>query len=154
VRLALLGCGEVVRAKHLPALKRIADLRIVAVCDLDHDRCQAVADQFGIPRQTTAAADVFAMKDVDVVGVCTNPGSHAVLAVGAMQAGKAVYVEKPLAQTVAECEQLVNEAERNRVTAMTGFHMRFHRLVAQAREKLQQGSIGAVQSVRLVWHSP
>src|SRR5208283_4045849 len=98
-----------------------------------------VAHQFGIPRMTTAA-EVFAMTDVDAVGVCTNPGSHTVLALGAMRAGKAVYVEKPLALTVAECEQLVAEAERTRVTAMTGFHMRFHRLVVQAREKLSQGS--------------
>jgi predicted dehydrogenase len=85
------------------------------------------------------------MLNVDAVGVLTSPGSHAILALGAMQAGKAVYVEKPLALTVAECEQVAEEAERTRVTAMTGFHMRFHRLVAQAREKLSQGCIAAVQ---------
>jgi predicted dehydrogenase len=154
VRLALLGCGEVARAKHLPALKRIAEVQVVAVCDIDRDRCQAVAQQFAIPRQTTAAAYVFAMGDVDAVGILTNPGSHEVLALAAMKAGKAVYVEKPLALTVAECERLVAEAERTRMPAMTGFHMRFHRLVVEAHEKLRQGAIGAVQSVRVVWHSP
>jgi len=154
VRLALLGCGEVVRAKHLPALRRIAEAKVVAVCDIDSDRCRTAANQLGISRVTTAAADVFAMADVDAVGVLTNPGSHAVLAMGAMRAGKAVYVEKPLALSLPECEQLVAEAELTGVTAMTGFHMRFHRLVAQAREKLSQGCVGAVQSVRVVWHSP
>jgi predicted dehydrogenase len=135
-------------------LKRIAEVQIVAVCDIRRGRCHALTHQFGIPRVTTAIADVFAMLNVDAVGVLTSPGSHAILALGAMQAGKAVYVEKPLALTVAECEQVAEEAERTRVTAMTGFHMRFHRLVAQAREKLSQGCIAAVQSVRVVWHSP
>ena len=154
VRLALLGCGEVVRAKHLPALRRIADVQVLAVCDINRDRCQALARQFNIPVATAEPSDIFAMTNVDAVGVCTNPGSHAKLALEAMRAGKSVYVEKPLALTVEECAQLVAEAGRAGVTAMTGFHMRFHRLVAAAHEKLKQGSIGPVQSVRVVWHSP
>ncbi len=154
VRLALLGCGEVSRAKHLPALMRIPEVEVVAVCDVDGGRCRAVADKFGISRHSTDSAEIFAMKDVDAVGVCTNPSSHSALAIAAMRAGKAVYVEKPLALTLAECERMVDESEQACVTAMTGFHMRFHRLVAQAREKLTQGAVGPVQSIRVVWHSP
>src|SRR6185295_448813 len=130
-RLAVIGCGEVTRAKHLPALSKIAEISLVAVCDLDKNRAREVAAAFSIPKHSVDSNEIFAMQDVDAVGVCTDPGSHADLAIAAIRSGKHVYVEKPLALSVADCARLIAAADAGSVLTMTGFHMRFHRLIRQ-----------------------
>jgi predicted dehydrogenase len=154
LRLAIIGCGEVVRAKHLPALSNVAGVSVIALCDLGRARAREVAAQFGVPRHCADAGEIFAMPDVDAVGVCTDPGSHADLAISAMRAGKHVLVEKPLALTTADCARMIDAAEASAVVAMTGHHMRFHRLIQEARERIRQDILGPIESVRMVWHSP
>jgi predicted dehydrogenase len=63
-------------------------------------------------------------------------------------------VEKPLALTAADCTRMVAAAEAAKVIAMTGFHMRFHRLMREAREHIRKGILGPIESVQMVWHSP
>jgi myo-inositol 2-dehydrogenase / D-chiro-inositol 1-dehydrogenase len=154
VRLALIGCGEVTAEKHLPTIKKISEIELTAVCDLDKNRARAAAAKFGVARHSDDANEIFALRDVDAVGVLTDPGSHADLAIGAIRAGKHVLVEKPLALTPQDCARMIKEANARSVITMTGFHMRFHRLVRQARELIRQGQFGAIESVRVVWHSP
>ena len=154
LRVALIGCGEVVRAKHLPALARVPGAEVVALCDTDAERRERVAAQFRVARAFGSIGEALAGGDVDAVGVCTDPGSHADLAIAAMRAGKHVLVEKPLALSVAECRRMIEEAGRAGVVAMTGFHMRFHRLVRLAREQIRLGAAGEIESIRVVWHSP
>jgi myo-inositol 2-dehydrogenase/D-chiro-inositol 1-dehydrogenase len=154
IRVALIGCGEVTRAKHLPALAQVNGIVVVAVCDVDGRFSREAAGRFRVAKHCTEASEVFAMRDVDAVGVCTDPGSHAELAVAAMRAGKHVLVEKPLALTTMDCARMIAEAEAAGVIGMTGFHMRFHRLIREARERIRTGILGQIDSVRLVWHSP
>ncbi len=132
----------------------MAGAEVVAVCDIDACRRERVAAQFRIAGACGTIDEVLARRDVDAVGVCTDPGSHPELAIAAMHAGRHVLVEKPLALSVAECERMIEEAGRAGVVAMTGFHMRFHRLVRRAREIIRLGAAGDIESIRLVWHSP
>jgi len=154
VRVAVIGCGEVTRAKHLPALAEVPGVSVVALCDLDSRRASEAAAQFGVARHCTDAGEVFAMQDIEAVGVCTDPESHANLAVAAMQAGKHVLVEKPLALTTVDCVRMIAAAKTAGVIAMTGHHMRFHRLIREARQRIREGILGPIESVRMVWHSP
>lgn len=154
VRVALIGCGEVTRAKHLPSLAQVSEVSVVALCDLDGQSAREAAARFRVAKHCTDAGEIFAMPEVDAVGVCTDPGSHAELAVAAMRAGKHVLVEKPLALTTMECSRMMAEADAAGVIAMTGFHMRFHRLMREARERIREGVLGPIESVRMVWHSP
>jgi predicted dehydrogenase len=94
------------------------------------------------------------MPTVDAVGVLTDPGSHANVAIQAVRAGKHVLVEKPLTLEVTEALLLVRESAAAKVIAMTGFHMRFHHLIRQTRERIARGDLGEVESIRLIWHSP
>jgi predicted dehydrogenase len=154
LRLALIGCGEVTREKHAPALLRLPGVAVVALCDLDLSRCRALAAPFPAARLCTDSREVFSMPGVDAVGILTDPGSHAELALGAMQTGKHVLVEKPLALVAHDGVRMVRQARSANVIAMTGFHMRFHRLLRQARETIARGDLGEIESVRVVWHSP
>ena len=154
VRLALIGCGEVTRAKHAPAIRRLAGVDVVALCDLDLARCRAVSAQFPKARFGTNAGEAISMADVDAVGVLTDPGSHTELALAALGARKHVLVEKPLALVATDAMRLVDRANTAGVVAMTGFHMRFHRLIKPARDLIARGELGEIESIRVIWHSP
>lgn len=152
LKIGLIGCGEVTRAKHLPALRRIPTAQVTALCDLDPARARAA--QFHVPRAVSNPAHLLAFDDLDVVGVLTPPESHVDLAIAALDARRPVYVEKPLALDVPSCQRLLHHAHAARLPAVTGFHMRFHRLVRHARDILRSGALGPIESVRLAWHSP
>lgn len=154
LRIAVAGCGEVTRAKHLPALMRVPGVQVVAVCDPDVEKCRKVAQQFGIAQSAPSLAEILAQANLDAVGICTDPASHPELAIAAIGAGKHVLVEKPLALSPAECRQMMAAAAEAGVVAMTGFHMRFHRLVRRLRRLLSEGAVGRLESLRMTWHSP
>lgn len=142
LQIGVAGCGWVTEHWHLPALAGRTDARVVAVTDLDGARAQRVAQRFGIDR---CHADVRALVEdpsVEAVAVCVPTESHAEVAALALQAGKHVLVEKPLALDVADCDRLIELEQRSGRTAMVGFNLRWHRLVRQARERLRAGAVG------------
>jgi predicted dehydrogenase len=155
IRLALVGCGEVTDEKHLPALRRLGDVSVVALADADAGRLDRVADRFAVPaRFPDVHALLEAVPDLDAVGVCVPPAVHAEVAVPALRAGKAVLIEKPLAASLAHCDLLMDEARRASAVAMVGFHMRWHRLVRRARAVIDSGALGRLEAIRAIWYSP
>ena len=121
----IVGCGAVAR-HHVPALRAARGVRLVAAFDLD----ATAAAGTGAPVAGSLAELIDA---VDVVAVCTPPDRHADVAVAALQAGRGVLVEKPLATTLADADRIVGAA--GELLAATGFQLRCHRkLPVQARE--------------------
>ncbi|GAA0975352.1 Gfo/Idh/MocA family oxidoreductase [Acrocarpospora macrocephala] len=106
VRLALVGCGRIAQAAHLPALEKAEGVELVAVSDPSQDVARAVAGRYGIPAAYTDQAQVFADPSVEAVVVAAPDRFHYSIAAAALKAGKHVLVEKPLASTVQEAEVL------------------------------------------------
>ena len=154
VKLGLIGCGEVTRAKHLPALARCPSVSVVAACDIDRDACARVARQFGIARQFDDVEALLASTDIDAAGICMPPAHHAEIAIAALRAGKHVWIDKPLTLDAPSALRIITAVGETGLVAMTGFHMRFHRLVSEARALIRSGDLGALESARVVWHSP
>lgn len=113
-----------------------------------------MARQFAIRGRHRDIDELLSSPEVDAVGICTPPESHAEIALAAIEAGKHVWVDKPVTLHPGDCVRMMEAAQRRGVLAVTGFHMRFHRLVRQTQEQLRAGAVGTVESVRLVWHSP
>ena len=90
----------------------------------------------------------------DVIGVLGAPGAHADVAMQAIDAGCHVLVEKPLALTLDAADALIAGAQGRSPLVAMGFHMRWHRLVRQAREVIQSGRLGTIESIQTVWNSP
>ncbi|HYM13776.1 MAG TPA: Gfo/Idh/MocA family oxidoreductase, partial [Bryobacterales bacterium] len=84
----------------------------------------------------------------DVVAVCVPPRFHAEIALAALDAGKHVFVEKPLALSLEECDRLVERSARAPQKAMVGFNLRWHRLLRRARERIAQGALGPIELIR------
>lgn len=154
VALGIAGCGEVTCAKHLPALQHVPQIRVVAVADPVSEKARGAAARFRVPRVLEDAASLVELPEIEVVGVCVPPGRHADVAVMALEAGKHVWIDKPLALTPADCDRIGAAARAQGKQALVGHHMRWHRLVRKVRDLIREGALGEIESVRCVWNSP
>ena len=154
VRLGVVGCGLVVEARHLPALAHVDEIGVEAVADVDVTRAERVADRFGVPRVYHAALELIGDPALDAVAICTPAAAHAEIGLAALASGKHLFVEKPLALTLADAEAVVECARAARVKAVMGFNLRAHRLVRQARKIVRDGGVGAVRGLTTVFNDP
>src|SRR3954470_9739390 len=121
------------------------------VCGRTESATRAAADQLGWSSWVTDWREVLDRDDVQVVDICTPGDSHAEIAVAALEAGKHVLCEKPLAHTGAEAEQMPAAADAARargVHSMVGFNYRRTPALAYARRLIEQGALGTIHHVR------
>lgn len=154
VRLGILGCGSIARNAHLRSLALASGARAVALADPAPQDLEAAQPLAPDARTVADYHDVLDMPDVDAVIIALPPALHADAAVAAMQRGKHIYIEKPLATSVADADRVLAESERSGLTAMMGFNYRFNPLVERARVDIANGAIGAPASIRTVFATP
>ena len=152
VRIGLIGCGGISVADTRAFLAH-PECEIAAICDVDDDQLKKTLDRLDKlgRRRPDAVKDfrrVVDRKDVDVCLVCTPDHWHAIPTIAAMQAGKDVYVEKPLATSIAEGRAMRDAArELGRVCQM-GTHWRSGQHWGEAAEMVRSGKLGKVRQVR------
>jgi predicted dehydrogenase len=151
IRLGIIGCGRVAEERHLPALRRLPQIRVVATADPDPRRGSRLADRFGAAHRLSDYRALLDLTDVDAVAVLTPTSSHAEVGLAALEAGKHVLVEKPLALNLAECDRLIARAARSDRRVVVGFNLRWHRLVRRARAFLETGALGRIKAIRSVY---
>src|SRR5688500_13310896 len=95
VALGIIGCGRATRQLHLPALRHVPAIRVVALADTDGRRLEQTAEQFGVAGRYTDAEALIEADECDAIAVCVPVGAHADTAVRALAADKHVFVEKP-----------------------------------------------------------
>lgn len=149
VKLGLIGCGWVAENIHLPALKYGADAQVVAAAEVDPERLNRVAERFHIKDRYTHFLDLLTHPTIEAVAICVPAQFHVEVALAALDAGKHLFIEKPLALGLEECERLIDRAAKfPSLKVMIGFNMRWHRLVRQAREMILGDAIGPLQMIR------
>jgi myo-inositol 2-dehydrogenase/D-chiro-inositol 1-dehydrogenase len=138
VRIGIVGAGGIAQ-RHVEGLVALERAKITAVVDVRVERAAQLAQKAGAtPYQTVADC----LDQVDLVYVLTPPSLHRSLVVAAMEAGKHVVVEKPLASTLEDGEAMVAAARRNGVKLMTAFNMRFRLGFRRLKETLESGQLG------------
>lgn len=123
VRAALIGCGGRGINAHGAWMRQSPQFDLVAVCDLDKARRSAASDRLQVPGLADYR-DILNRRDIQAVIIATNARSHAPIALDAIQAGKHVLIEKPLADTAAAAYALTAAAERAAVIGMVGYQFR------------------------------
>jgi myo-inositol 2-dehydrogenase / D-chiro-inositol 1-dehydrogenase len=154
VRIGIVGCGEVTEQKHLRVLRDIPEAQVVALADLDAQRLHRVAERYEVKHRYQDVGALLGHSEIEAVGVCVPAHAHAEVAVAAMAAGKNVYVEKPVALTLEDADRISQAAKGRSSLHLMGFHMRWHRLIRDARARLAAGEIGELESIRTTWFSP
>jgi predicted dehydrogenase len=144
VRAALIGAGFV-GPHHVDAIRRTGYAEVVALAGTDPTRAAAKAASLGVPRSTGTAEELLTDPDIDVVHICTPNATHVAMAGAAMQAGKHVVIEKPIATDTEGAERLVAIQRMTARHAMVAFTYRGYPMVQRARELVATGDLGALR---------
>jgi myo-inositol 2-dehydrogenase / D-chiro-inositol 1-dehydrogenase len=154
IGIGVIGCGRVAVERHLPVLRALDDASLVALADVNETRLHETARRFEVEQCFTDYRALLDRADVDAVAILTPPLVHAELGCEALDAGKHVFIEKPLATNLADCKRLQSRAERSSRRVMVGFNMRWHRLVLRAREIISSGALGRIKGVSSLYTHP
>lgn len=127
LRIGIIGCGGIANGKHMPALKQVKDAEMVAFCDIIPERAEKAKADFGNDDAVVYLDYKELLKDdsIDVVHVCTPNISHAEISIAAMEAGKHVMCEKPMAKTGAEAQAMIEASKRTGKKLTIGYQNRF-----------------------------
>ena len=133
---------------HLPALARIAEVEVTALADADAGRLKAAGTKWGVDRRYPDYRALLRDPAVDAVLITVPTPFHCEVFLAAADAGKHIYIEKPLAMNLEEADQMLAAAVQSAVRSVVGFNLRSHRLVEKARELIRAGVLGPIVSVR------
>ncbi len=154
IRWGMIGCGEVTEVKSGPAFARPPHSSLVAVTSRSRARAQDYAHRHNVPRVHDDAAALVGDPDVDAIYIATPPSSHKTYAVLAAEAGKPVYVEKPMATSHADCLEMINAAERARVPLFVAYYRRALPRFQEIARLLSAGAIGDIRAVTVSLRQP
>jgi predicted dehydrogenase len=152
INVGVIGTGG--RARHLmKSLAKIEGVRMIALCDV-WDNALSLAAPLADEKATAtkASAELLASKDIPAVLIGTPDHQHVPCSIAALQAGKHVYVEKPLTHDLSEGEKILAAAKQAKTILQVGTQQRSMPHIAEARTLIQEGKIGKVFKVRMSWN--
>jgi predicted dehydrogenase len=154
INVGIIGCG--IRGReHLTAFHKLPGARISAVCDPDRKRLEEATAQLSGARQYTDMRDIFQMSEIDAVVIATCNHWHALAAIWALEAGKHVYVEKPLSLTHWEGRQLVEAAKKSNRIVQVGTQQRSDPMQQEIKNFLhEEAALGKVEWVLVNRYGP
>ncbi|MCM3772774.1 MULTISPECIES: Gfo/Idh/MocA family protein [Priestia] len=147
VKIGVIGCGSIAQHRHLPEYKMNEQVELVAVCDINAERANSVAQQYGVKAYTNYE-ELLASGTVEAVSVCTPNYLHAPISVAALNSGVHVLCEKPMATSEEEAKAMIEAAKTNGKKLMIGHNQRFVASHQKARELIEKGEIGKIYSFR------
>ncbi len=146
LKIGIIGCGGIANGKHMPALKKLDNVEMVAFCDIIKERAEKAAKEFG-----TEGAKVYTdykelLKDnsIDVIHVCTPNREHSFITVDSLEAGKHVMCEKPMAKTYAEAKEMLDAAKRTGKKLSIGYQNRQNPEAQYIKKCCDAGELGEI----------
>ena len=146
LRIGIIGCGGIANGKHMPALKKQKDVQMVAFCDIIEERAVKAAKDYGTPdaKTYTDYKKLLEDKTIDVVHVCTPNKEHSFITIDALEAGKHVMCEKPMAKTYAEAKAMLDAAKRTGKKLTIGYQNRHTPQALYVKQACDEGVLGDI----------
>jgi predicted dehydrogenase len=146
VRVAIIGCGGIANGKHIPGLSKLDTVELVAFCDIIEEKAIAAAALIGTTgiRVYTDYKELLKDETIDVVHVCTPNKSHSFITIDALEAGKHVLCEKPMAKTSAEARLMVEAAKRTGKKLTIGYNNRHRSDSVHLKKICERGDLGEI----------
>lgn len=155
MKFAIIGCGRIANW-HADAIKNMDEAELVSVCDIVEEKAKAFGETHKVKHYVNYNRMLCA-ENIDVVNIITPSGMHAEHAIDIMDNYKKhIVVEKPMALKIKDCEDMMNAADRNKVSLHVVFQNRFNKAVSKIREAVDNGKFGrfVLGTVRLRWCRP
>lgn len=143
IRVGIVGCGRIAQVRHIPEYQANPNTEIAGFFDFNKDRAKELAEKFGGKAYDTLE-DMLADPDIDAVSICVINKAHADNTIKALNAGKHVLCEKPMATTLEDCEAMVEAAKKNGKKLMIDQNQRLVEAHQKAKELIKNGMIGKV----------
>lgn len=145
-RIGIIGCGGIANNKHMPALKQLKNVEMAAFCDIIEERAEKACREYGTPdaKYYTDYKELLKDGSLDIVHVCTPNRSHSFITVDALEAGKHVMCEKPMAKTYADALSMLQAAKRTGKKLTIGYQNRQNAENLYAKEVCSSGEIGEI----------
>ena len=146
VRVGIIGCGGIANGKHMPSLKNVKEAEMVAFCDLIVERAEKAAKEYGVEgaKVYTDYKELLEDKTIDVVHVCTPNRAHSFITVDALEAGKHVMCEKPMAINSVEALKMVEAAKRTGKKLAIGYQNRQRNDSLYLKDICDRGDLGEI----------
>lgn len=151
INFAIVGAGAIAPI-YAEAITLQPEATLAAVCDKNQQTASGFVKQYSTNKFYTAYEDLLQDPSIDVVCICTPSGLHADMAIKAIEAGKHVIIEKPLAMTLEDADRVIAAAKKFKVKATVAFQKRYNRPILQMREKLEKGSFGNMMHATTAVH--
>ncbi len=148
----VIGAGKVCEKKSIPAMDIIPHSRVKTVMRRSASACEAFASRHNILNWTTNVNEILQDPEINAVYIATPPDSHAVYTIQAAHAGKAVYVEKPMARNYQECETIIKACKKAGVPLFVAYYRRALPHFLRVKQLLEEGAIGNICSVHIAFY--
>ena len=150
LNVGVIGIGVIATTKHIPNLLKREDVKITMLCDLDTAKAEKAKEELGLKDAVVCAdyREVCTNPDIDVVHVCTPNPSHYEIAMLAMNNGKHVYCEKPMALTYKDAKEMCDTAKAKGVKLTSGTQWRYNAAPMRMKEMVENGEFGDIYYVK------
>jgi predicted dehydrogenase len=149
VKWGIIGCGDVTELKSGPAFNQIEGSKLVAVMRRDASKAKNYAKRHAVARWYSNAEELIHDPEVNAVYVATPPDSHAEYAIAALNAGKPVYVEKPMALNYRQCLEMNKVAEKNEQALFVAYYHRALPGFLKVKELIEKKAVGTVRLINI-----
>lgn len=153
IRYGVIGAGFF-GEKHIEVLSTLPNVDVVGVCRRSMQPLKEIAEKYNIPNTYTAYNELLANKEIDAVSITTHVNDHLQPAIDALKAGKHVFLEKPMADSVEDCDAIIEAAKSAKGKFMVGHICRFDTRISLAKESIDKGSIGRIVSMHAARNLP
>lgn len=148
----MIGCGEIARRGHLPALRILKDFQVVALADQDKGQVQRVAREFGIVKTYTSARDLIEDNTIEAIVATVPPQAYKEIVSLAASKHKPILVEKPLANNIADAQFIVKMVKESGIKAGVVQNYRYYAALRDVRNRITAGRLGKPVSIHLLLH--
>jgi len=142
INVGVIGAGGVAQLGHIPGYQKLENVNVAALCDLNRVKLNDVAKRFNIPQTFTDYRSLLELEEIDVVSVCSPNFLHAEHVIAALQSGKHVLCEKPIALTTREVESIIQETRNAGKKLMITFVHRFDPALQIMKSFISKGELG------------
>ncbi|MCL2264759.1 MAG: Gfo/Idh/MocA family oxidoreductase [Treponema sp.] len=146
LKVGIIGCGGIAEQKHLPAIGKIGEAEVTAFCDTRAERVEFLCKKFGAPgaKEYTEYKELLKDDSLDVIHVCTPNRSHSPITVAALEAGKHVMCEKPMATGFEDAKKMVDAAKKAGKLLTVGYQYRCMPAPLHLRKICERGDLGEI----------
>jgi len=154
VKWGIIGCGDVTEVKSGPAFQKVENSELIAVMRRNGEKAADYARRHSVPKWYDDADRLIHDPDINAIYVATPPDTHAMYSIKAMEAGKPVYVEKPMAMNQQECQQMIDVSKKTGMPLYVAYYRRAQPYFVKLKQLIDMPAIGDIKMINMILHWP